>query len=328
MSGAGAAGDLEATTRTVLASAHRPVQHLAMAVMSVLAVVMLLGIAASVTWSGTSYRTWQPVGPDALPVHGAAGDGARVARPSVVASRYARGVAVALVAGFWSGVLVTGPAVRLIMRLLAVTAGEDAQGRVTEADQVVGEISVEGTLGLIVFAGIFSGILSAAIYVLIRGWLPAGWSGGVAFGLLHLVVAATVVDPLRPDNRDFDIVGPGWLAVALFGATCVLHGIAVRAFAHRYSRVFPPSSTGRSAVARSLAPLVPACIVLAFPPVLVVVMVGLLLALLGSRSSAIVRVVRSRGTLIAARVAFAAVALALLPNTLVDLHDIVVDSAG
>ena len=38
---------------------------------------------------------------------------------------------------------------RLIMRLLAVTAGDDAQGRLTEADEVVGEIDLGGTVALV-----------------------------------------------------------------------------------------------------------------------------------------------------------------------------------
>ena len=43
------------------------------------------------------------------------------------------------------------------MRLLAVTAGPTAQGRITEADQVVGRISLDGTLGFIVFTSLFFG---------------------------------------------------------------------------------------------------------------------------------------------------------------------------
>jgi len=38
-----------------------------------------------------------------------------------------------------------------------VTAGPEAQGRVTEADEVVGRISVDGTLGFVVFTGLFLG---------------------------------------------------------------------------------------------------------------------------------------------------------------------------
>lgn len=58
------------------------------------------------------------------------------------------------------------------MRLLAATAGDDAQGRITEADEVVGSINLDGTIGLYVFGGILPGLLSGAIYVVFRRWLP------------------------------------------------------------------------------------------------------------------------------------------------------------
>src|SRR5687768_11390884 len=41
-----------------------------------------------------------------------------------------------------SGLLVLGPGGRLVMRLLAVTAEEQAQGRRTEAEEIVGVITV------------------------------------------------------------------------------------------------------------------------------------------------------------------------------------------
>ncbi|MGH9285649.1 MAG: hypothetical protein ACRD0M_08230, partial [Acidimicrobiales bacterium] len=63
-----------------------------------------------------------------------------------IALRYARGLAIGLGAGFWAGLLMTGPAVRLIMRLLAATAGAEAQGALTEAEEVVGDISLGGLL--------------------------------------------------------------------------------------------------------------------------------------------------------------------------------------
>jgi hypothetical protein len=54
---------------------------------------------------------------------------------------------VAVASGVGAGLLAAGASGRLAMRLLAVTAGADAQGRITEAEQVVGRISVDGTLG-------------------------------------------------------------------------------------------------------------------------------------------------------------------------------------
>jgi hypothetical protein len=98
-----------------------------MVLMTVTGFVLLIGITLTLRWGGTSYETWTPR------IGNAASRRAQLSpdeeRPSVRTSVlcYLRGVAIALVGGFWAGALVTGPAVRLIMRLLAVTAGDDAQ---------------------------------------------------------------------------------------------------------------------------------------------------------------------------------------------------------
>ena len=213
----------------------------AMVLMTVTGFRPLVGIIVTLWWARTDYEVWDS-GNGVEPVSG----GDRTSPPrlplSVVALRYLRGVAVALVGGFWAGLLVTGPAIRLIMRLLAVTAGDAAQGRITEADEVVGKINVDGTLALFVFGGILPAMLSGAIYVLVRRWLPSGLLTGITFGALHLVFAATRIDPLRPGNPDFDLVGPGWLAVATFGVAAILHGMAVVAIANRYSHAIPPAA--------------------------------------------------------------------------------------
>ena len=136
-----------------------------MTLMAVTGLVLLVGITLTLHWGGTSYETWEPTLDD--DAEHTSRSSAPDPRPSVRASvlRYLRGVAIALVGGFWAGALVTGPFVRLIMRLLAVTGGDDAQGRLTEADEVVGRINLDGTIGLIVFGGILPGLLSGAIYV-------------------------------------------------------------------------------------------------------------------------------------------------------------------
>ena len=263
-----------------------------MILMTVMGLLLVVGVVVTLRWGGIAYRPWDPEAGD--------GTGPAAAAPALppsvrtVALRYLRGVAIALVAGFWAGALVTGPAVRLIMRLLAVTAGDDAQGGITEADEVVGEIDLGGTIGLYIFGGLLPGLLSGAIYVLVRRWLPAGMLGGVVFGALHLVIAATRLDPLRPENPDFDLVGPGWLSVTTFGLACVFHGMAVAAIANRYSTELPPVVTSRAAWIRALVPLgLPALFVL-FPIFAAALLVGLALTIGISRIVPAVRAARSR----------------------------------
>ena len=292
--------------------------------MAVMGVMLLGGTVLTLMWSSIGYAPWNPASADAGGDARPSGD---VDVPPVrsVATGYLRGVALGIVGGFWAGALVTGPAVRLIMRLLAVTAGDDAQGRLTEAEEVVGDIDVGGTIALIVFGGVLTGLLSGAVYVLVRRWLPTGWLGGVAFGLLHLVVAATVIDPLRPDNPDFDLVGPGWLSVVTFGAACVIHGLAVMAFTNRYSRLVPPASRSDSTawVLAALLLVLPAMIVILTGAGIAAVALGLVITLLFSRSAAVLRVARSRGVLIAGRVVLVALALVLLPGVVADLQDVI-----
>jgi|Tabmets5t2r1_1033131.scaffolds.fasta_scaffold00203_3 hypothetical protein len=296
-----------------------------MILMTVSGFVLLVGVTLTLWWGGRSYETWEPQ------VDGPADRAAQLSQhdagPSVRASvlRYLRGVVIALVGGFWAGALVTGPAVRLIMRLLAVTAGDDAQGRLTEAEEVVGSINLDGTIALFIFGGVLPGLLSGAIYVVFRRWLPSGRVGGVVFGVLHLVVAATRIDPLRPDNPDFDLVGPGWLAVATFGMASIFHGMAVVAIANRYTHSFPPEATTRAARVRAVLPLIlPALLLIPFFIILLNIAAGLAIYIAASRSGPIVRFARSRGALLAGRVAVGLVVVALLPGAITDLRDVIV----
>ena len=239
--------------------------------------------------------------------------------------RYLRGLAVALVGGFWAGALVTGPAVRLAMRLLAVTGGDGAQGRLTEAEEVVGNIDLGGTIGLYLFGGIFPGLVSGAIYVVFRRWLPSGRLGGVAFGALHLVLAATRIEPLRPNNPDFDLVGPGWLSVLTFGLASVLHGMAVVSIANRYSRNFPSKASGRAARARVVLPLVlPALFLVPGAFLLLFIVAGLAITVAVSQVLPAARAARSRGAVLAGRLAVSVLAVALLPGTVADVRDVIV----
>jgi hypothetical protein len=273
------------------------------AVLAVMAALLVVGSALLFRWATRPYREGE--GPPAV--------------------RYLRSVTVAVTAGFWSGILVTGPAVRLAMRLLAVTGGDDAQRRFTEADEVVGRVDVGGTVAVILFGGVLPGLVSGLVYVLVRRLLPAGAGGGVVFGLLHLVVAATRLDPLRPENPDFDLVGPGWLSVLTFGLVAVAHGTAIAAFAARYSAALPPAAATRATWARALLPaVIPALLVLLVAPLAVVLTAGLVVAAVAGPVPAVVRAARSPRVVAAGRMALVAVALVLLPGAVDDIHDVVV----
>jgi hypothetical protein len=195
------------------------------------------------------------------------------------------------------------------MRLLAVTAGPTAQGRITEADQVVGRISAEGTLGFIVFTGLFFGAASGAAYLLLRRWLPGGRTGGVAFGALLLVLAGTRLEPLRPGNPDFDLVGPGWVSVAAFATLVLFHGMLLAALAARLSRAVPLLAlTPRAVIAH-----VPLLLLALGSVALVAAIVGVAVVA-ASQVPAVAGVWRDRRLVTAGRVILSLVALAALPS--------------
>lgn len=166
-----------------------------------------------------------------------------------------RSLALTGAAGLAAGALAAGAGGRLVMRLLALTSPE-AEGSLTEAEQIVGEISADGTLAFIVFAGLPAGLITAMLYVLLRPILPPGRIGGAALGAIALLLVGTRIEPLRPDNFDFNIVGPTWLSVLSFTALAVFQGLVTVALAQRVPGPRPLTSREAAAGRIVLAALV------------------------------------------------------------------------
>jgi hypothetical protein len=273
-----------------------------MAVIVVCIGLVLAGLVAVVRWGRLA------VDPPPVPQPDSAGQTLRP--PGLVLRCYLWYLTVAVTVGLAAGILAAGAGGRLVMRLLAVTAGADAQGQITEADQLVGRITVDGTLGFVVFTGLFFGLFSGLVYVLLYRWLPAGWVGGLAYGVLLLVGAGTRLEPLRRANPDFDLVGPGWLAVAAFAALVVFHGLLVAALAGRLSRALPLLAATPGAIAAH-APLL---------LLLVLVPLGLLAAILGavvvgaSRIPQVVAALQTPRLAVVGRAALAVAGLVLVPG--------------
>ena len=83
-----------------------------------------------------------------------------------------RTLACVLTAGFVAGLLVVGLGGRLVMRVLAATSGMDAQGRFTEAGERVGKITLGGSIGFFIFAGLLIPRASSLVYIPLRRILP------------------------------------------------------------------------------------------------------------------------------------------------------------
>jgi hypothetical protein len=199
-----------------------------MLVMAMCVVLVLLGVAAVVKWGGLSIARSQLTARD--------GD----AHDQWLALRtYAP---IALVSGAGAGLLAAGAGGRIVMRVLAITSPDTAEGQLTEAEATIGDITFAGTLGLLGFTSLFLGVLTGVLYVLLCRWLPTGRLGGLIFGGLLLVLAGTRVEPLRAGNFDFNLVGPRWLAVLCFTGIILFHGMVVAAIAGRLSHARPLST--------------------------------------------------------------------------------------
>ena len=168
--------------------------------------------------------------------------------PKSAALDAVRTVACVLTAGFVAGVLVVGFGGRLVMRVLAATSGDGAQGRRTEAGETVGEITSGGTLGFFIFAAILIPLVASFVFIPLRRlWPTQAWIAGVIFGII-LLGTFGVDDPLSPDNIDFVILRPLWWAVALVSATALLFGVTFAALVARLDATLTPISEIRSDV--------------------------------------------------------------------------------
>lgn len=272
-----------------------------MFIIAVCMVVLVVGLIAVALWGGRN------VTPPARP------ESAGRMSVSEVARRYVWWVTVAAVGGIGAATF-AGVGGRLVMRLLAATSPQ-ASGRLTEADQVVGVISLEGTIALFIFGGLPAGVLSVILYVVIRGWLPSGYLGGFCFGLLLLLLASTRLEPLRPENFDFRIVGPGWLSLSTFGLLIVLHGMLVAALVGRYSQSLPLLGTPlRTTDRRTIVRYWPLLIVLVLFPLAILAVAGGVAVVLSSLLIRNTQWLRSRQVIVVGRVLLVAAGLVSLSS--------------
>jgi hypothetical protein len=270
-------------------------------------VLVVAGLVAVVRWGGLAFQA--PT----------AGEDGGVPAVGAVLRRYLWWLNLAVLAGFGGCVLAAGAGGRLAMRLLALTADDLAQGRITEAGEVVGRITVDGTIGFILFQSFLLGIPTGALFLLLRRWLPPGRAGGAAFGLLLLLVAGSRVEPLRAGNPDFDIVGPGLVSVVAFAAVVLLHGMLVAAIATRASRALPLPA----ARPRALAAYLPLVLLLPFFPIAVAAIVAAGVTVAASRVAPLAQAWRGRAVDLGGRVVLAVAALASAPGFVLAVADII-----
>jgi hypothetical protein len=132
-------------------------------------------------------------------------------RHSLVAS--SRGVLLGAAAGAWAGLLVGGVGGRLAMFVLRLTSPDYVRGVTSDDGFEIGRFSFDTVflLALTTIAGAFVGI----VFVAIRRALPVAWRFW-SWTLVGATAGGSLI--LHADGVDFNLLEPGWLAVAMFVA--------------------------------------------------------------------------------------------------------------
>jgi len=138
-------------------------------------------------------------------------------------------------AGALAGILVGGLGGRIVMRIAGAMSDPMTLASLRTANgNVLGEITLGGTLALAIFAGLVPGLVGGVAYGASLPWLvPLGRWSGAAFGLVLLAAIGPAV--LEPFNFDFQKFGKPVVNVALFAALFPLFGLVVAAAAHHIS---------------------------------------------------------------------------------------------
>ena len=154
------------------------------------------------------------------------------------AARLIRHIGIVGVGGLVTGIIVGGAGSRLVMLVSRLLAADVIMGIRTEAGNVVGEVTVGGSLALVVFVGLFAGGGGAITYLIAEPWLQ--WAGRwypVVFTVVLFALSSFVI--LVPGNIDFFILGNAAVNVAMFSALFVAFGLLLCWLVPRLDRRLP-----------------------------------------------------------------------------------------
>lgn len=134
--------------------------------------------------------------------------------------------------------LVAGLGVRLAMRVTAIMATGAEQGTITDAEETVGRISLEGSLFLIIVGGGGFGILGGLVFAAMTRWFAgAGRWAGPLFGAFLLATLGWAV--IEGDNRDFATLGAVTVNLAMYVAVFLAYGVVVAPAFGALARLLP-----------------------------------------------------------------------------------------
>jgi hypothetical protein len=111
------------------------------------------------------------------------------------------------------------------MRLAAIIVPSSA-GRFTENGEQIGEITLSGSMGLILFGGLFFGLFGGVVWVVISPWIPGA---GLRRAILAMPIAVSLTGLalIQGDNPDFRILRHDGLVVILLVGLVALAGLSI-----------------------------------------------------------------------------------------------------
>lgn len=135
------------------------------------------------------------------------------------------------------GVVVLGIGGRIVMRL-AAQLDPAATGRFTENGNRIGEITVEGTLALLLFGGLFSGLIGAIVWVAVAPWIP---DRGLRRAVLVMPIAVALSSFMLVEsvNPDFRILANDPVVIAMLLGLIAAFGFVLAMSDEWLDRVLP-----------------------------------------------------------------------------------------
>ena len=124
-----------------------------------------------------------------------------------------------------TGLLVAGVGGRLVMRAAALLVPE-AAGRLTDNGNQIGEITLQGTVGLVLAGALFFGLLGATLWVVVSPWIPGGGRTRAVLAMPIAVFLAGIA-LIQARNPDFQTLHHDATIVVLLLALVALAGLAI-----------------------------------------------------------------------------------------------------
>jgi hypothetical protein len=167
------------------------------------------------------------------------------------------------ISGVVAGILVGGLGGRLVMRIAALLHPE-AFGALTENGNRIGEITVAGTLALILF-GLIACAMAGAVWVVVSPWIP-GQAGVRALLTAGIAIAIGTPVLIIGGNPDFVILNHDPAVVALLVALVGMIGLSIALLDGWLDRRLPHTVQGRRrpAAVYAIVTLMGAVLVLPF----------------------------------------------------------------